>query len=98
MRGGEEGVAGREEIDALQARRVEAHAGNPARQVMGEVDLLDRLPDQDAAGVDARAGLALGFDHRDLEAARCGGACGSQSGEARADNQEVEFHERPPTL
>ncbi len=92
-------VARREEIDACQVRRVEAHARHAPRQVKRNVEFVDRLAHQDAGGVHARAGIGHCLDHRDLQAARGGGAGGGKTRKARANNHQVEFsggrHRRP---
>ncbi len=59
---------------------------------MRDVDFLDRLADQDAGGVDAGAGLALGLEDRDRKPAGSGGPCRGKAGKAGADDDEIEIH------
>ena len=86
---GEEVIARRGQIGVFEVRRVEAHRRYRAHEAGGHVALLGGFLDQDAGGVDARAGIALGLQHQHLQPAQGGGAGAGQAGETGPDDDEI---------
>ena len=66
--------------------------------MMRQVDLVDRLADQDARGVDPRTGLALRLDHRHAEAARGSRPRRGEPSKARAHDHNIESHGSRPKM
>src|SRR5688572_22328025 len=63
---------------------------NRARQRLRKIDLLARLLDEDAGGVDTRAGIALGFNNDRAQASYGGDAGAKEARETRAHNDDID--------
>jgi hypothetical protein len=95
--GGVEGIARRHQIDTAEAWRIEAHRRHAPRQVVRNVNFVERLAHEYAAGADADADIGLRVDYGGREPAGCRGASRREPGETRADNDQIELHwGRPP--
>jgi hypothetical protein len=65
---------------------------------MRDVDLVDRLADEDPGGADAGAGLALAVEDRDRKSARGRRPRRRETGEARPDYRYIEMHVTRPEV
>src|SRR5262245_45149601 len=71
--------------------RLGANSVDGAGQMRWRIDLLVRLLDENAGRMDARTGVAFGLNDRGLQTANGGDAGADQTGEARPNDDEVEF-------